>query len=130
MLRRRWRYGQKRLGMQGALDRTPAYRQRPMIPVARIMRAPLLMALAQLGSLRAMRTTSTASRWRAALRGTMPSDDTLGRGLDGVGPLPLRRTLARRSRVSPHATRHRRRDPPHPAGLPCLPPILLAQSPP
>jgi len=95
MLRRLWRYGQKRLGMQGALDRTPEYRQRPRIPVARIMRVLLLMALAQLGSLRAMRTTSTASRWRAALLGTMPSDDTLGRGLDGVGPLPLRRTLAR-----------------------------------
>jgi hypothetical protein len=83
------------LGHAGALDRTPEYRQRPMIPLARSMRVLLMMALAQLGSLRAMRTTSSASRWRAALLGTMPRDDTRGRGLDGVGPLPLRRTPAR-----------------------------------
>jgi hypothetical protein len=84
------------LGHAGALDRTPEYRQRPVIPVARSMRVlMMMMALAQLGSLRAMRTTSSASRWRAALLETMPRDDTLGRGLDGVGPLPLRRTPAR-----------------------------------
>lgn len=91
MLRRIWRYGQKRLGIATACDRVREYRRRrPAVPAAQIMRALLVMVLTQVGSLHAMRrvTARTAYRWSPVV-GT-PSDDTLIRGLEGLGPRPVR----------------------------------------
>lgn len=93
MLRRLWGYAQKRLGVATACDRVCEYRRRPRIPAAQVVRALVVMALTRVGSLHAMRSvTGRAARRWSPLAVTL-SDDTLSRGLDGVGPAPVRRML-------------------------------------
>jgi len=95
MLRRLWRYGQKRLGVETACDRVVEYhRRRPAFPAAQIIRALLTMMLTRVGSLHAMAMVGADRTRRWSPLTVQPSDDTLSRGLDGLGSNAVRSILA------------------------------------
>lgn len=78
MLRRLWRYAEKRWHVSNLLSTLTDSRVHPHYTTATATKAALLGMLARAGSLHALAGTRTHAIWGSALTQRLPSDDTLG----------------------------------------------------
>lgn len=113
MLRRLLRYSEVRDDLTALLARVTDPRPRPQIPTATVVRGAVVMALARLGSLRALEQTRQAAFWRRWVGGPLASADTTGRVFAQLDLETLR--LALRQRY--HRLRRNKSVRPTPAGV-------------